>query len=121
MSGATGRTWGASAPAPPTDDPQAVLTATQEKMAEQDERLERISHSLQTQSHLAHEMNDELKYQNRLLDDIDHHVDSSSMKVRQGVVQTRRVEEKAKQKGLLCVVFLLFVVIFVLFVLMLAL
>ena len=118
MSG-SGRTWGApSQPAPPTDDPSAVLTATQAKMDEQDQRLESISRSLKTQSNIAHEMNDELKYQNRLLDDIDTHVDSTGRKVRQGVVQARRVEEKAKQKGLISIVGILFLIIVIIIILM---
>ena len=98
-----------------------MVQATEAKIAEQDERLERIAQSVHKQHTIATEVNHELKHQNRLLDDIDAHVDRTSMKVRKGTVQARRVEERAKQKGLLCVVFLLFVVIIVLFILMLAL
>jgi len=120
MSGS--RTWGTSVePAPPTDDPAAILTATQAKVEEQDERLDRISKSINVQKNMASEMNNELKYQNRLLDDIDEHVDSSGRKVRQGVVQARGVEQRAKQKGLLGCVVALFVIIIIIFILMFAL
>ena len=109
------RTWGAGAePA----DPSTVLSATQDKIAEQDDRLERIARSGEVQRNIATDMNHELKYQNRLLDDIDGHVDSTGMKIRQGTVQARRVEEKAKQKGLLGTVFVLFLIIIVIFILM---
>ena len=111
----SGRAWGTAAEDPTPED---LLSATKTQREEQDERLERLGQAGTRILDQSRQINSELRDQNRLLDDIDEHVDRTDAVVRDATVMARQTEAKAtKQKGLIWTIALLFVAIIVLIIL----
>ena len=113
------RHWGASAASGPEDrdyesmSNEDILELQKTEMARQDEAIDFIHESVKRQKGLATTIRTELEDQDRLLDQLDKHVDESNSRVEEETLHVRQVEKKARQNGLLSIICVLFLVIIV--------
>jgi len=116
------RVWGAAAAGqqPARESPetagldnQGILALQQQRMAEQERRVETIGASVMRQKEIAVTIHDELTEQTQLLDEIDAHVDKTTGRVEAGTMRTRRVTEKGRQSGMIWTILLLFIILIV--------
>lgn len=119
------RTWGAQVPAPTESEEkpdlegmsnQDIVGYQKAQMAKQDERIDQIGESVKRQKQIAVAINVEVNEQSKLLDRLDAHVDKSNTKVENGIESTRQTTKKAKQTGMLCTIFILFLIIIALII-----
>ena len=80
---------------------------------QQDAQLHHLEASVDRVSGMAHRVNEELRDQNRMIDDIDEEVDRTSGKLAGLQTQLRRISNE-KDKGKYCVILCLVVLLFIL-------
>lgn len=68
-------------------------------LADQDERLNLLSHSIGRQNHLSIQIGSELDLHNELLEDTDHAMDRTTARLSQAKKRLDRVASDAKQYG----------------------
>jgi syntaxin 8 len=109
---------------PYTDDPEAgyepgIMLQTQRRMIdEQDEQLDRLSHSINRQHHISLQINDELDVHAGLLEELDTDLDRTESRMTIARRRLDRVAKGAKENGstvtigVLILVLLILIIIF---------
>lgn len=99
----------------PDDDDDHHSSETQSLLAKQrqDDRMNQLEASVDRVSGIATLVNEELRDQNRMIDDIDSEVDRTSSKLAGLQTQLRRISND-KDKGKYCVILCLLVLLFIL-------
>ena len=100
----------------PDDDDDYLYNKESETQSllvkQQDEQLQHLARSVDRVSGMATHINQELRDQNRLIDDIDDEVDKTGGKLASLQTQLRRISND-KDKGKYCVILCLVILLFI--------
>ena len=111
--------WGSAARKPETLeteslDSRGLLSATQTKTNQQEDKLARIGESVKRTKEVAIAIGGELNDQNKLLDKVDSHVSKVDGRLKGETKRVRILTEKAPQNGMMGIIAILFIIIIVL-------
>lgn len=81
-------------------------------IAEQDEQLAILAHSLTVTSQMANMMNGELSAQNKIIENLQSHVDDTDLRIRAATQQTKTLIKITKDNKSLCCMLLLIIALF---------
>jgi len=114
--GAQGEGWagrgGPESAATKDLDSGQILSLQQETMQRQDQGLDVLANSVLKQKDIGVQINNELEEHNRLLDDLDTHVDKTSTKIKRENKRITSLTEKSSNSCMLiCIVFLVIVLV----------
>ncbi|KAF8234513.1 hypothetical protein L208DRAFT_828805 [Tricholoma matsutake] len=108
--------------APYTDDPEAgygpgIMLQTQRRMIdEQDEQLDRLSHSISRQHHISLQINDELDVHTGLLEELDTELDRTESRMSSARRRLDQVAKGAKENGSIVAIAALILVLLILII-----
>ncbi|KAF8664125.1 hypothetical protein AX16_000815 [Volvariella volvacea WC 439] len=106
--------------APYTDDPEAgydtgiLLQSQQQLIDEQDEHLDRLSHSIQRQHHISLQINDELDVHTGLLEQLDTDLDNTENRLTSARRKLDKFAKGAKENASTVTIAVLIVVLLIL-------
>ncbi|TFK37012.1 hypothetical protein BDQ12DRAFT_218345 [Crucibulum laeve] len=108
---------------PYTDDPEAdaahpsiMLQTQRQLMDQQDEHLDRLSHSVSRQHHISVQINDELDVHSGLLEELDTDLDRTGNRMSAARRRLDRVAKGAKENGSTVTIALLILVLLILII-----